>query len=211
MLPSPRSLPILCCLALAIHALPAAAPAGEIVRLPLTLSADLVYLSDMEIEVLSFDTAQPWTEILDVRLHLTGTYCCHLIVGSYALGPPSSADCAEPGLVCGFLVGDDEIYPTVRMFTGTWEDQTYDACETQDFEVEIVFEVPADTADWSFLAEGAGTVFLRGLECPCVSVYPNMCFCDPSAVAISAELVVELETGVPVESSSWGAIKAIFR
>ena len=68
---------VLCCfLAICFNMAPADILAGEIVRIPLELSDDLVYLTGNSVEVMSFASGQDWSQILDVRLHLTGSYCC---------------------------------------------------------------------------------------------------------------------------------------
>jgi hypothetical protein len=66
-------------------------------------------------------------------------------------------------------------------------------------------------ADWSLLADGAGTVVLQGLDCEHFAVYPEVCICDASAALTGVALVVALDGEVPADSQTWGALKARYR
>ena len=208
----PRFLLVGCFLALCFNLAPTDILAGDIVRIPLDLSDDLVYLSGSHVEVMPFASGQDWPEILDVRLHLTGSYCCFEVIYTDCFGPPGGVGCFDPGLVCGFMVEDEEMYTTEHLLPGIWDDSTnFATCEDQDYDQEFTFDTGSDTTDWSFLAQGTGTVFLTGLPKPIFCAYPVCCSFGSSAETTSAELIVELATVTPTEQHSWGTIKAIYR
>ena len=66
-------------------------------------------------------------------------------------------------------------------------------------------------SDWSFLADGRGTVVLEGLDCEHFAHHPEVCICDPSAALTGASLIVALDGEVPTSRRAWGALKACYR
>ncbi len=175
--------------------------AGEIITLPLTLPQIPLYLGAEEL--LTFDAGQPLTDIIDARLHVTGSYVTYRIYcwqfGGFGGG---SAGPLDPGLYIGFQEAETTLFLTRHVFERSEE--------TQAFDLELGFD-GGETPDWSFLASGAGGVLLKGLECPPPPAYPMICSCGPSAEVTEAFIVIEMDSNVPTEKSSWGSIKAIYR
>ena len=68
-----------------------------------------------------------------------------------------------------------------------------------------------DAPDWSFLADGTGTLVLGGLPCAYDPTHPEVCVCDPSLQILIMDLVVGLDGTVPAAPASWGALKSRYR
>lgn len=176
--------------------------AGETITLPLTLPQIPLYLGAEEVP-LTFDAGQPLTDIIDVRLHVTGSYVtyriyCHQF-GDFGGGGAGPLD---PGLYIGFQEAEAILFPTRHVFERLEEKQAFD--------LELGFD-GGETPDWSFLSGGAGSILLEGLECPPPAVFPMICNCGPSAEVTAAFIVIKMDSGVPTEKSIWGSVKAIYR
>ena len=207
---SPRFVIIFIPLVLWIGVLPASALENETVRIPLALSEQ--YLAGSRIVALDFDSGQALPEIVDVRLFVTGNYCCFEVIFADCHGPPGGNFCYDPGLEFGFLEADGKVFPTVNVIPGVYDNSVQpDICEQQDLAAEIAFDYGSAAPDWSFLADGSGTVYLTGLEEPIFCAYPVCCYFGASFYITSAELIVEIPAPTPVEEHSWGTIKAIYR
>lgn len=68
---------------------------------------------------------------------------------------------------------------------------------------------PNTTTDWAFLLDGEHEITLWGAPAPLGG------FCSvissPTAIVTEAVLIIDTESPVPVESSTWGRVKALFR
>jgi hypothetical protein len=151
-------------------------------------------------------------EILDVRVHLIGTACCHEITGGDVTDPFTFGTvCYDPGLVFGLVNSEELVYRTVNKIPGDFDNSGQAAtCTEQEIDQEYAFNTGSVPADWSFLATGEGTLFLTGLPGPFCS-YPRFCTPGPSMSLTAAELIIEIPMPTPLEEHPWGTLKAIYR
>jgi hypothetical protein len=180
--------------------------ATEVLTLPLELGASQLYLRPGEDYRLEFDAEYDLPDIGEVRLHLVGTYnnvrsiCWDF--GDFGGGTWSYSE--DAGLFTSFLDEGIAVCATQHLFEPVVsEDTAYD--------LELVFQCGDEVADWSFLSPGSGVLQLMGLSCTHLPEFPEVCICEPSATVSSAELIIELNTGTPVETRDWGAIKSQYR
>jgi hypothetical protein len=193
---------IACAFALALAA-PCAA--GDTITLPLDLESVPLYLRPSDSGYpLAFDAGRPLEDVVGVRLHVTGlvgartSWCWNF--GGFGGGVWTYPE--QVGLAMGFVDTEGTICLRDHVFARPETTETFDA--VLDFGC-------GDTPDWSFLAGGVGTVQLQGLACAHNPSYPEVCNCDQSATLFSATLVIETETSVPNQGTSWGALKARYR
>ena len=196
------------CLLSAALALLLAAPAGaEIVTVPLELQETPSYLGEPgNIPlVLPFDAGRSLANVTDVGLRVVATtsfvrlHCWQF--GDYGGGVRSGPDVL--GFSAAFL--EDGAVLTQTTFV-------YDPADHPGETILVLDSVLVlDPADWSFLADGRGTLELQGLDCAADWSYPTVCICDASFVLAGVELVFGLGESVPATDTAWGALKARYR
>ena len=155
---------------------------------------------------LGFDAERELTDISGVQLHVTGFYrdyrsFCYQDGG---IGGGGGLGDGEAGLYQGFVVDEHLDCVTEHVFGHTENGGA-------TFDLKLDFDCGGPDTDWAFLASGAGTVNLRGLDCGYFPPYPMICHCDVSAIVESATLVIQLDSQVAVEPLSWGTFKARYR
>ena len=179
---------------------------GEIIQIPLDLGASELYLRPGDDIRLDFDAERELTDISGVHLHVTGTYGDYRTVcwqdGNFGAGVGLGDGVV--GLSQGFVVDEHLDCVTEQVFGDTENGGA-------TFDLELDFDCGDPDADWVFLAGGAGTVHLTGLDCGYLPPYPILCLCEASASVESATLVIQLGSLVAVEQQSWGTLKARYR
>ncbi len=185
-----------------------AATAGEIIEIPLDLPEVPLFLGEAGQDVpvlLPFDAGRPLTDISQIGLRLVGAgdfarnFCWNF--GGYGGGVWSHPD--DVGLVAGLRDGEATRSETTLSF----DPSDY----PQDIGVNLNTVLILADDDWTCLADGTGTVELRGLGCTYNPSYPEVCICDASMVLLSVSLVVARDGALPAEPSAWGAFKARYR
>lgn len=173
--------------------------AGVIVPVPVELDDEEVGISpNYRLEGL-FAGTQTWPIIENVQLHLVGHHTCQY---AYCAENPSYAVAPTDGAIAfGFMVGETETFRTEQGFTCV--------AEGEEFDLTLSFAV-GQTPDWSFLAEGTGTLFIEHepTEAGC-AMFPI--FVGVDAYLTTVELLVEMPESVPAETEIWGSIKAHYR
>lgn len=149
----------------------------------------------------AFTLATEPIEIQGASLRLVGVPDCQYLwcwpAASYEVLPYESA------IRFGFIVDGAVRYATEQVF----------ACEEAGIEIDLGFGfATAEAADWSFLAEGQGTLFIEH----CAPDYSCPMGGPPSAWGVDilltrAELRFEPASELPVEPTTWDALKAWYR
>jgi hypothetical protein len=91
---------------------------------------------------------------------------------------------------------------------GAWE-ASWTPGQDGPFKVELEF-APTSGATWGFLSSAGGTVRLTELQNKAIESLACYYYDHPSAVIDTATLVVQADSWVGVQSTTWGAIKALF-
>lgn len=193
----------LACIAVALTT-PCAAT--EIITLPLELGASELYVRPGDDYQLAFDVERELLDVSDVRLHVVGTYtnsrsfCWNF--GNFGGGVWSYRE--DAGLLIGLQAGETQTCVTQQVFEPVESGVT-----VYDFVLDL--HCGDEDPDWSFLSGGSGIVHLTGLDCYHFPEYPEICICEHSAMVSSAELIIELGTGVAIETWHWGVLKDRYR
>jgi hypothetical protein len=189
-----KSIPwvILACLYLIPHQTSVAAT----LELPLAITADQEPWSE---QVIDFDAGMPLDDLREVRLRLAGAgggqpylacmdyrYCCTLS-GIIGVGLHGDSD----GLNLDGLV------------------HTFGTGAREDFDLEWTFTI----TDFSSLEDGVGRLIV---DDPAKMFYSNsfnnfVCPTGNGCVIDGATLIFEYGDIVPVDGTTWGALKAIYR
>ena len=69
--------------------------------------------------------------------------------------------------------------------------------------------IPASARDWGFLLDGEASVVLFGAPAPLVGLCEVIT--QPTATVTEAVLIVDAEFAVPVDETTWGRVKALYR
>lgn len=193
-------------LTVAVAAMLCAAPLrAGIITVPLELGEIPWFLQAGEVVLLPFDAGRPLVNVSQVGVHLTGAgtfnrnFCWN--EGDFGGGVWYHRDVL--GLEAGLKQGSTLLAGTTL---------SYDpAVHPADIGVNLDLVLVLDGDDWSCLADGTGTVALRGLECGYFPSYPEVCVCDESMVLTAVSLVVATDGSLPAAPAAWGAFKARYR
>lgn len=174
-------------------------PAGVVVSVPVDLGGEEFEISPNSRLQEAFAGVHDWTVVENVQLRLVGRHTCQFAY--CAEGPSYAVGATEGAIAWGFMVGEAETYRTEREFS----------CvpEGEDFDLTLSFAA-GETPDWSFLAEGTGTLFVEH-ERTADGCIMFAVFVGVDAYLTTVELLVELPDTVPVSADTWGAIKARYR
>jgi hypothetical protein len=95
---------------------------------------------------------------------------------------------------------------------GSWKADTYAALDQGGpFEITIDFKARSGpTPTWSFLLDGESDIELTGGPVGYVAVCSALTP-PPSAVINEATLLIDGDFPIPVEQSTWGRVKAVFK
>jgi hypothetical protein len=69
---------------------------------------------------------------------------------------------------------------------------------------------PPAITTWSFLLDGSGEVMLSGAPAGLIGTCTEI-ISTPSAVIDEAVIIIDAEFAVPVQASTWGGVKALYR
>ena len=158
---------VVCCLLI-----PSVALAAELVEIPLAIDEDGLYVRGVDHDyALPFDAARELQAVSGVRLRLVGTYDCleTFCWQDGGIGGGVASTCYDPGIDYGVLDGEVKRHEASHRFA-----DISGGVELVAFTIELSLAPdPADPA-WEMLADGVGTVYLRGWQCPFVP-YPTIC------------------------------------
>ena len=181
------------------------AGSGEVVEIPLELPDTPLYVRGGDRFEVGFDAGRPLSGATGVAVRLAGSgwfarsICWQF--GNYGGGVWSHRE--DVGATASLLAAGEPVTDaTLVLAAGDHPD-----LETIDFDAALALTA----VDWSFLADGTGTVVLQGLDCAHFAVYPEVCICDMSAALTGVSLLVALDGEVPVGKATWGAFKARYR
>lgn len=189
-------------------ALAAGAVAGEIVEIPLALPEVPLFLGEAGQEavvLLPFDAGRPLTDISQLGLRLVGAgdfarnFCWNF--GDFGGGVWTHPD------VVGLTGGLRDGAVTRSGTTLSFDPADY----PQDIGINLDTVLILADDDWTCLADGTGTIELRGLDCTYDPSHPEVCICDASLVLLSVTLVVARDGALPAAPAAWGAVKARYR
>lgn len=193
-------------LTVAVAVMLCAAPLrAGIVTVPLELGEVPWFLQAGEVVLLPFDAGRPLENVSQVGVHVTGAgtynrdFCWN--EGDFGGGVWYHRDVL--GLVAGLQQGGTLLAATTLCYDP--------ADHPADIGVNLDLVLVLTGDDWNCLADGTGTVALRGLACEYLPSYPEVCVCDESMVLTAVDLVVATDGSLPTAPSTWGAVKARYR
>jgi hypothetical protein len=180
----------------------AGATAQSLVVVPFDLGAEELMISPVEHFEQPFDLSGIGAAAGNVQLHLVGSHTTQ-----FAYCPPNpsyNVYALESRISFCLLVGETVFYRTTQTFPSIPAGQAID--------LVLAFDTGA-TPDWSFLAEGGGTLLIEHENIPgqCSSYYGYAFYAGIDVTLTAVELLIDTTGGVPNEPTAWGMLKALYR